>query len=73
MKKRANGKEAPKARQRLRRIGQQISLGRALEQFQGVLICVDQFGFCAGLVMGVFTLMAVFLHAAHSGAEKGII
>ena len=73
MKKRANGKETPKARQRLRRIAQQVSLSRALEHFQGVLICVDQFGFGAGLVMGVCTLVGLFLKAAHSGAEKGII
>jgi hypothetical protein len=57
----------------LRRVGQRVSIGRAFDQFQGALLYVDQFGFCAGLTMGFLTLISFLLHAAHSGAEKGVI
>jgi hypothetical protein len=58
---------------RLGRTGKQLSIDRVLAQFQGALLCIDQFGFCAGLTMGFLTLMSFLLHAAHSGAEKGVI
>jgi hypothetical protein len=57
----------------LRRSGKKLSIDRVLAQFRGALFCVDQFGFCAGLTMGFFTLMSFLLPAAHSGAEKGVI
>jgi hypothetical protein len=57
----------------LRRAGKQLAIDRVLAQIQGALFCVDQFGFCAGLSMGFFSLMSFLLHAAHSGAEKGVI
>ena len=57
----------------LRRVGKQVSIDRAFDHFQGALIYVDQFGFCAGLTMGFLMLMSFLLHAAHSGAEKGVI
>jgi hypothetical protein len=58
---------------RLRQAGKQFSLDRVLDYFQGVLLCVDQVGFCAGLTMGSLMLMSFLLHAARSGAEKGVI
>jgi hypothetical protein len=58
---------------RFRRVGKQLSINRAFEHFQSVLLCVDQFGFCAGLTMGFLMRMSCLPHAAHSGAEKGVI
>jgi len=60
-------------RQLLRGVGEQVSLHRVLDQFQGALICIDQFGFCAGLTMGFSMLISFVLHAARAGAEKGVI
>jgi hypothetical protein len=57
----------------LRRVGKQVSIARVFDHFQGALLYVDQFGFCAGLTMGFLMLMSFLLHAAHSGAEKGVI
>jgi hypothetical protein len=57
---------------RLRRAGK-LSIDRVLAQFQGALLCIDQFGFPAGLTMGFLMLISFVLHAAHSGAEKGVI
>jgi hypothetical protein len=57
----------------LRRAGKKLSIDRVLDQFQGALFCVNQFGFCAGLTMGFFLLMSFLLPAAHSCAEKGVI
>jgi hypothetical protein len=58
---------------RLRQAGKQLSIDRLFDYFQGALLYVDQVGFCAGLTMGSLRLMSVFLHAARSGAEKGVI
>jgi len=58
---------------RLRPVGQQLSIDRVLAQFQAALLYADQFGYCAGLTMGLLGLMSFLLHAAHSGAEKGVI
>jgi len=57
----------------LGRAGKQVSINHVFDHFQGALFYVDQFGFCAGLTMGFFMLMSFLLHAAHSGAEKGVI
>jgi len=56
-----------------RRAGKQLSIDRVLAQFQGALLCVGQFGFCAGLTMGFLMWMSFLLQATHSGAEKGVI
>lgn len=57
----------------LGRMGERVSLHRVFDQFQSALICIDQFGFCAGLTMGFFMLISFVLHAARAGAEKGVI
>jgi hypothetical protein len=62
----------PNAR-RLRRAGKQLSIDRVFDHFQGALLYIDQFGYCAGLTMGFLSLTSFLLHAAHSGAEKGVI
>jgi hypothetical protein len=71
--KTANFKERQQNGRLLRRVGKQLSIDCVLDHFQGALLCVDQFGFCAGLTMGFLTLMSFLLHTAHSGAEKGVI
>ena len=58
---------------RLRQAGKHLSIDRVFDYFQGVLFYVDQVGFCAGLTMGSIMLMSFLLHAARSGAEKGVI
>jgi hypothetical protein len=57
----------------LRRTGKRVSIDRVLDHFQGALLYVDQFGFCAGLTVGSLLLVSFLLQAAHSGAEKGVI
>jgi hypothetical protein len=55
------------------RIGQLRSMDRVLDYVQGTLVYIDQFGFCAGLIMGSSLLISLASQAAHSGAEKGVI
>ena len=71
--KTVNFKERVQNGQLLRRAGNQLSIDRVFDHFQSALVYLDQFGFCAGLTMGSLMLMSFFLHAAHSGAEKGVI
>jgi hypothetical protein len=71
--KTANLKERQQNGRLFRGAGTQLSIDRVLDHFQGALLCFDQFGFCAGLTMGFLMLMSFLLHAAHSGAEKGVI
>jgi len=65
--------KSKQVRHLLKQVRERVSLHRAFDQFQGALICVDQFGFCAGLTMGFFMLISFLLQAAHSGAEKGAL
>jgi hypothetical protein len=58
---------------RLRQAGKQLSIERVFAEFQNALLCVDQFGFYAGLIIGVFVVASFLLQAARSVAEKGII
>jgi hypothetical protein len=58
---------------RLRQVGKQLSIDRVFDYFQGALLYVDQAGFCAGLTMGSIMLISFLLHAARSGAAKGVI
>jgi hypothetical protein len=58
---------------RLRQAGKQLSIDRVFDYFQGALLCVDQVGFGAGLTMGFLMVASFLLHAARSGAEKGVI
>jgi len=58
---------------RLRPAGKQLSIDRVVDHFQGALLYINQFGYCAGLAMGFLSLTSFLLHAAHSGAEKGVI
>jgi hypothetical protein len=58
---------------RLRQFGKQLPVDRVFAQFQIALLCIDQFGFCGGLIMGSFMLTSFLLQAARSFAEKGMI
>ena len=58
---------------RLRQVGKQLSIQRVFAEFQSALLCVDQFGFYAGLIIGVFVVASFLLHAARSVVEKGVI
>lgn len=71
--KTANFKSRNQNGRLLRRVGKQVSIDRAFDHFQGALLYVDQFGFCAGLIMGFLLLISSILQAAHSCAEKGVI
>ena len=71
--KTVNSKERVQNGRLLGRGGKGLSFDRVFDHFQGALFYVDQFGFCAGLTMGLLMLISFLLHAAHSGAEKGVI
>jgi hypothetical protein len=71
MKTVKSSKESKDGRLR-RRIGKQLSIDRIYDHLQGVILCVDQFGYWAGLSMACLRLMSVLLSAAHSGG-KGIV
>jgi hypothetical protein len=58
---------------RLRQAGKQFRIDRAVDYFQGVLVCVDQVGFGAGLMMGSLGLVSLLLQALRAGFEKGVI
>ena len=58
---------------RLEQAGKELSVERVVAQFQSALLCIDQFGFCAGLIMASFMLTSFLLNAARSVAEKGMI
>jgi hypothetical protein len=58
---------------RLRQAGKELSLDRVFDYVQGALVCVDQAGFGAGLMMGFVMLVSFLLHAVRSVAEKGVI
>jgi hypothetical protein len=66
-------KKAWQIGRRLRQAGKQLSIDRVFDYFQGALLCVDQVGFSAGLTTGFLTVASFLLHAARSGAEKGVI
>ena len=57
----------------LRQAGKQFPIDRAFDYIQGALVCVDQAGFGAGLMMGFVMLVSFLLHAVRSVAEKGVI
>ncbi|HEX4629418.1 MAG TPA: hypothetical protein VH188_00500 [Chthoniobacterales bacterium] len=58
---------------RLRQACKQLSIDRVFAQFQSALVCIDQFGFYAGLIVGLFGVASFLLHAARSFAEKGVL
>jgi len=58
---------------RLRQAGKQFSIERVLAEFQSALLCLDQFGIYAGLIIGLFVVASFLMHAARSVAEKGVI
>ena len=58
---------------RLRQADKALSIDRVVAQFQSALICIDQFGFCGGLIMGSFMLTSFLLQTARSVVEKGMI
>jgi hypothetical protein len=58
---------------RLSQAGKQLSVERVVAQFEGVLLCIDQFGFCGGTIMGFFMVTSFLVQAARAVLEKGII
>jgi hypothetical protein len=58
---------------RLRQAGKQFSIDRVFAEFQSALLCIDQFGFCGGVIMGSFMLTSFLIQAARSVVEKGMI
>lgn len=58
---------------RLRQAGKQFPIDRAVGYFQGALVCIDQAGLGAGLMMGFVMLVSFLFHAVRSVAEKGVI
>jgi len=58
---------------RLRQAGKELSIERVVAQFQSALLCIDQFGFCGGLIMGSFMLTSFLLQTARAVVEKGMI
>jgi len=58
---------------RLRQAGEQLSIDRVFAQFLGALLCAEQFGFYAGLIIGLSGVASFLLQAARSVSEKGVI
>jgi hypothetical protein len=54
-------------------IVKRLSLDRAVDHFQGALLYLDYFGFCAGVTMSLFLFISFFLQAPHSGGQRGVI
>ena len=57
---------------RLRQAGKELSIHRLFAEFQGAILCIDQFGFYAGLILGLSAVASFLFQAARSIAEKGI-
>jgi hypothetical protein len=53
--------------------GRRLSINRVFDCIQGVIFCVDQFGFGAGLTMSLLMSTSFLLQVARSLAEKGVI
>jgi hypothetical protein len=58
---------------RVRQAGKQLSIDRLFAEFQSAVICADQFGFYAGLILGLSAIASFLFQAARSVAEKGVI
>jgi len=58
---------------RLEQAGKELSVERVVAQFQSALLCIDQFGFSGGLIMGSFMLTSFLLQTARAVVEKGMI
>jgi hypothetical protein len=58
---------------RLKQAGKQLSIDRVFAEFQSALVCVDQFGFYAGVIIALCVVASFLLQAARSVAEKGVI
>lgn len=57
----------------MRQAGKQLSIDRVFAQFQSALLCADQFGIYAGLIIGLSGVASFLLQAARSVSEKGVI
>ena len=57
----------------LSQAGKELSVERIVAQFQSALLCIDQFGFCGGLIMGSFMVTSFLLQTARTVVEKGMI
>ncbi|MFL6588747.1 MAG: hypothetical protein ACJ8M4_01100 [Chthoniobacterales bacterium] len=59
--------------QRLRQASKQLSIDRVFAELQSALICADQFGFYAGLIIALSSFASFLVQVARSVAEKGVI
>jgi dolichol kinase len=66
-------KRRRKIGRRLSKLGKELSVERVVAQFQSALLCIDQFGFCGGLIMASFMVTSFLVQAARAVVEKGII
>lgn len=57
----------------VRQASKELSVERICAQFHSAQLCVDQFGFCGGLIMGSFILTSFLIQAARAVLEKGVI
>jgi hypothetical protein len=66
-------KRRRKIGRRLSQAAKQLSIERVVAQFHSALLCIDQFGFCGGLIMASFMVTSSLLQAARAVVEKGMI
>ena len=50
-----------------------LPIGHVVDYFQRTVLNFDLFGPVSGAVISFFLLISLFLQAAHSGAQKGVI
>jgi hypothetical protein len=55
------------------RAGKEVSVECVVAQFHNALVCIDQFGFSGGLILGCFMVTSFLVQAARSVVEKGVL
>jgi len=58
---------------RLKQAGKEVSVERVVARFHSALLCLDQFGFGGGLIMGSFMLTSFLVQTARAVVEKGTV
>ena len=58
---------------RLNQVGKEVSVERVVARFHSALLCIDQFGFGGGLIMGSFMLTSFLVQTARAVVEKGTV
>jgi hypothetical protein len=70
--KKATLKRKGQIGRRLERAGKGVSVERVVDQFHSALLCIDQFGFGGGLIMGSFMLTSFLVQTARAVLEKSV-